>query len=334
MGARNRVFSHAVVGGIPQDLKYRGEPTETVIGDDNTFREFVTINAGTAQDKAVTRIGNGCLFMAGCHVGHDCVVGDGAIIANSVALAGHVILEDHVHFGGLSAAHQFSRVGRLAFIGGMTGVAMDVAPYCMISGSRGELTGLNVIGLQRSGMDEDQVGRVKQAYKIYFRSSLAGGRGAGPAQGGAGAVPRGGALHHLHRGHQARHHALTLRPMATIGLIAGSGGFPALFAAGARRAGHRVVAAAHVNQTDPELERHVDALTWVKLGQFGKIVEALKAGGATQTVLLGAITKKRFFVDALPDAVGLELMAKVAIRSDDNLLRDDRRPCWRSAACR
>lgn len=109
--------------------------------------------------------------------------------------------------------------------------------------------------------------------------------------------------------------------MTTIGLIAGGGGFPALFAAAARRAGHRVVAVAHVNQTDPELERHVDAITWVKLGQFGKIVEALRAGGANQSVLLGAITKKRFFVDALPDAVGLELMAKVAIRSDDNLLR-------------
>jgi UDP-N-acetylglucosamine acyltransferase len=172
MGARNRVFSNAVVGGIPQDLKYQGEPTETVIGDGNTFREFVTINAGTVQDQGVTRIGSGCLFMANCHVGHDCVVGDGAIIANSVALAGHVILEDHVHFGGLSAAHQFSRVGRLAFVGGMTGVAMDVAPYCMINGARGELTGLNVIGLQRSGMDEEQVNRVKQAFKIYFRSSL------------------------------------------------------------------------------------------------------------------------------------------------------------------
>jgi UDP-N-acetylglucosamine acyltransferase len=172
MGQGNRVFSGAVVGGIPQDLKYRGEPTATVIGDQNTFREFVTINAGTAQDRGVTTIGNGCLFMANSHVGHDCVIGDGAIIANSVALAGHVVLEDHVHFGGLSAAHQFSRVGRLAFIGGLTGVAMDVAPYCMINGPRGELTGLNVIGLQRSGMNEEQVGRVKQAFKIYFRSSL------------------------------------------------------------------------------------------------------------------------------------------------------------------
>jgi len=109
--------------------------------------------------------------------------------------------------------------------------------------------------------------------------------------------------------------------MGTIGLIAGSGGFPALFAEGARRAGHRVVAAAHVNQTEKSLERHVDALTWVKLGQFGKVVEALKAGGATQAVMLGAITKKRFFIDTLPDAIGLELMARVAIRSDDTLLR-------------
>jgi UDP-N-acetylglucosamine acyltransferase len=172
MGQGNRIFSGAVVGGIPQDLKYRGEPTETVIGDRNTFREFVTINAGTAQDRGVTTIGNGCLFMANSHVGHDCVIGDGAIIANSVALAGHVILEDHVHFGGLSAAHQFSRVGRLAFIGGMTGVAMDVAPYCMVNGARGEVAGLNTIGMQRAGMSEDQVGRIKQAFKIYFRSSL------------------------------------------------------------------------------------------------------------------------------------------------------------------
>jgi DUF1009 family protein len=109
--------------------------------------------------------------------------------------------------------------------------------------------------------------------------------------------------------------------MATIGLIAGSGGFPALFAAAARRAGHRVVAAAHVNQTDPALAREVDAITWVKLGQFGKIVEALRAGGATQSVMLGALAKKRFFIDTLPDAVGLELLARVATRSDDTLLR-------------
>jgi UDP-N-acetylglucosamine acyltransferase len=172
LGARNRVFSHAVVGGIPQDLKYRGEPTETVIGDDNTFREFVTINAGTVQDQGVTRIGNGCLFMANSHVGHDCAIGDRAIVANSVGLSGHVVLEEDVHFGGLAGAHQFVRVGRFAFVGGMTGVVMDVAPYCIVMGTRAELNGLNTIGMQRGGMSEDQIGRVKQAYKIFFRSNL------------------------------------------------------------------------------------------------------------------------------------------------------------------
>jgi UDP-N-acetylglucosamine acyltransferase len=172
LGAGNRVFPHAVIGEIPQDLKYRGEPTTLVIGDRNVFREFTTVHLGTAGGGGVTRIGDGGLFMANCHVAHDCQIGDGAIIANSVALAGHVLLEDHVHFGGLSAAQQFSRVGRLAFVGGMTGINMDVAPYCTASGSRGELNGLNTIGMQRAGMSEDQISRVKQAYKIVFRSNL------------------------------------------------------------------------------------------------------------------------------------------------------------------
>lgn len=109
--------------------------------------------------------------------------------------------------------------------------------------------------------------------------------------------------------------------MATIGLIAGAGGFPLLLAAEARRAGHRVVATGFVNSTDPALERAVDAFTWVKLGQFGRIIEALKAGGATSSVLLGGVTKRRFFIDVLPDAVGLQMMARAAVRTDDNLLR-------------
>ena len=172
LGAGNRIFPHAVVGEAPQDLKYRGEPTALVVGDGNTFREFVTVHAGTVQGGGVTRIGSRCLFMANSHVAHDCQIGDGAIIANSVALAGHVTLEDNVHFSGLAAAHQFTRVGRLAFVSGLTGVAMDVAPYCTVSGARAELAGLNTVGLQRAGMTEDQIGRVKQAYKIVFRSNL------------------------------------------------------------------------------------------------------------------------------------------------------------------
>ena len=172
LGADNRVFSFAVVGGVPQDLKYQGEPTRLEVGDRNTFREYVTINTGTVGGGGVTRIGNGCLFMANSHVGHDCLIADGAIVANSVALAGHVTVEEHVHLGGLAAVHQFCRIGRLAFVSGLTGVTMDVAPYTTVAGARAELGGLNVIGLQRAGLDEAQVGRVKQAFKIYFRSGL------------------------------------------------------------------------------------------------------------------------------------------------------------------
>jgi UDP-N-acetylglucosamine acyltransferase len=172
MGEGNRVFSHAVVGEIPQDLKYGGEPTRLAVGDRNTFRECVTINLGTVGGGGVTTIANGCLFMANSHVGHDCTIGDGAIIANSVALAGHILIEDHVHISGLAAAHQFTRIGRLAFVSGLTGVAMDVPPYCMVTGGRAELAGLNTVGLQRAGMTEEQIGRVKQAYKVLFRSNL------------------------------------------------------------------------------------------------------------------------------------------------------------------
>jgi UDP-N-acetylglucosamine acyltransferase len=172
LGQGNRVFPHAVLGGLPQDLKYRGEPTTLEIGDRNTFREFTTVSLGTAGGGGVTRIGAGGLFMANSHVGHDCQIGDGAIIANSVAFAGHVTVEDHVHVGGISGIHQFCRIGRFAFVGGMTGVAMDVAPFCMVSGARAELAGINAIGMQRAGMTDDQIGRVKQAYKIVFRSNL------------------------------------------------------------------------------------------------------------------------------------------------------------------
>ena len=172
LGEGNRVFPHAVVGEVPQDLKYRGEPTELAIGDRNTFREGVTVSLGTAQGGGVTRIGSGCLLMANSHVGHDCDVGDGAIIANSVALAGHDVLEDHVHISGLAAAHQFCRIGRLAFVSGLTGVTMDVPPFCTVAGPRAELAGLNAVGMQRAGMSEERIGNVKQAYKIVFRANL------------------------------------------------------------------------------------------------------------------------------------------------------------------
>ena len=172
IGERNRIFQFASVGGAPQDLKYAGEDTQLIIGDGNTLRESVTMNIGTVGGGGVTRVGNNNLFMAYSHVAHDCVVGNGCIIANGVALAGHVQLEDSVILGGLSAVHQFTRLGKHAFIAGGSMVVMDVPPYCTAQGDRAELAGLNVVGLQRHGFSEEQIGRIKEAYKILFRSKL------------------------------------------------------------------------------------------------------------------------------------------------------------------
>ena len=172
IGERNRIFQFASVGGAPQDLKYAGEDTQLIIGDGNTLRESVTMNIGTVGGGGVTRVGNNNLFMAYSHVAHDCVVGNGCVIANGVALAGHVQLEDSVILGGLSAVHQFTRLGKHAFIAGGSMVVMDVPPYCTAQGDRAELAGLNVVGLQRHGFTEEQIGRIKEAYKILFRSKL------------------------------------------------------------------------------------------------------------------------------------------------------------------
>ncbi|HEY8208485.1 MAG TPA: acyl-ACP--UDP-N-acetylglucosamine O-acyltransferase [Myxococcaceae bacterium] len=172
VGKRNRIFQLCSVGAVPQDLKYAGEDTQLVIGDDNTIREFATLHIGTAGGGGVTRIGNKNLFMAYSHVAHDCQVGSGCILSNSANIAGHVHLSDHVILGGLSAVHQFTRIGKHAFIAGGAMVAMDVPPYCTAQGDRAELAGLNTVGLARNGFSEDQIARVKDAYRILFRSKL------------------------------------------------------------------------------------------------------------------------------------------------------------------
>lgn len=172
IGAENRIFQFASIGAVPQDLKYAGEPTRLVIGDGNQFREFTTVHLGTVQGGGVTTIGNGGLFMASSHVAHDCKVGDHVILANSVALAGHVVLEDHVILGGLSAVHQFTQIGRHAFLSGGAIVTMDIPPYCTAQGDRAQLAGLNSVGLARHGFSQAQIRRIKSAYKIVFRSGL------------------------------------------------------------------------------------------------------------------------------------------------------------------
>jgi len=172
IGADNVVFQFASVGAIPQDLKYAGEPTRLVIGDANQIREFSTVHIGTAAGGGVTRLGNRCLLMANSHVAHDVQLGDGCVLANSTALAGHVVVEDHVIFGGLSAVHQFTRIGRLAFVSGGAMVTQDVPPYVTVQGDRAEVVGLNTVGLTRAHFDEHAQARVKGAYKIVFRSKM------------------------------------------------------------------------------------------------------------------------------------------------------------------
>ena len=172
LGADNVVFHLASIGAIPQDLKYAGEPTKVVIGDGNQFREFITVHLGTAGGGGVTRIGNRCLMMANSHVAHDVQLGDNCVLANSTALGGHVVVEDRVIFGGLSGVHQFTRVGRLAFISGGAMVTQDVPPYCTVHGNRAEVIGINTVGLSRARFDEHAISRVKAAYKLVFRSKM------------------------------------------------------------------------------------------------------------------------------------------------------------------
>ena len=172
LGEGNVVFQFAAVGAIPQDLKYAGEATRLVIGNSNQIREFATVHIGTTGGGGVTRVGNGCLLMANSHVAHDVQLGDGCILANSVALAGHVVVEDHVIFGGLAAVHQFTRIGRLAFVSGGAMVTQDVPPYVTVQGDRAEVVGINTVGLTRAHFDEHAQGRVKSAFKILYRSKL------------------------------------------------------------------------------------------------------------------------------------------------------------------
>lgn len=172
LGERNRIFQFASVGADPQDLKYAGEDTELVLGNENLVREFVTLHKGTAGGGGATRIGNGNLFMANCHVAHDCVVGNGCRIGNGSALAGHVTMEDHVIISGLAAVHQFTRLGKHAFISGGAMVTMDIPPYATAQGDRAELVGLNTVGLERSGFSKEQIERIKEGHRILFRSKL------------------------------------------------------------------------------------------------------------------------------------------------------------------
>ena len=168
IGKGNKIYSFASIGSAPQDLKYNGEETKLIIGDKNTIREYVTINPGTIGGGGETKIGDNCLFMISSHVAHDCLVGNNVIIANNVPLGGHAIIEDNVVIGGNSAVQQFTRIGKMAMIGGMTGVLHDVIPYGLSTGNRNSLQGLNLIGLRRAKFENKNILELNDAYKEIF----------------------------------------------------------------------------------------------------------------------------------------------------------------------
>ena len=168
IGNGNKIYPFASIGNDPQDLKYNGEETKLIIGNNNKIREYVTINPGTVAGGTLTKIGNNCLFMISSHIAHDCHVGNNVIIANNVPLGGHVIIEDNVVIGGNSAVQQFTRIGKLAMIGGMTGVLHDVIPYGLSIGNRNYLQGLNLIGLRRAKFDNKNILGLSEAYKEIF----------------------------------------------------------------------------------------------------------------------------------------------------------------------
>lgn len=176
LGERVQIGIGAILGGDPQDLKYRGEETWVDIGDDTSVREYATINRGTAH-SITTSVGRHCFLMSYVHLAHDCHIGDNVIISNGTQLAGHVTVEDKATISGLCAVHQFARIGRHSFIGGCSRVAQDVPPFVRAVGNPIKLFGLNSVGLRRTGFEEDVVRELKRAYRLCFRSDLNLGQG-------------------------------------------------------------------------------------------------------------------------------------------------------------
>ena len=172
IGRECHIFTGAVIGSIPQDLKYRGEDSELIIGDRNRIREYVTINPGTEGGGNKTIIGSDCLLMAYSHVAHDCIVGDHVVMANSAALAGHITVEDRAIIGGLVGVHQFVRIGQLAMVGGCSRVVQDVPPFSMVVGYPSKVFGLNNEGLRRAEIGNDVRDQLHRAYKVLFYSKL------------------------------------------------------------------------------------------------------------------------------------------------------------------
>ena len=170
IGKKNKIYPFASIGSDPQDLKYKGEKSELVIGDNNTIREYVTSNPGTSGGGGVTKIGNGNLLMIGAHIAHDCMIGNNVVVANNAAIAGHAEIGDDVIIGGNCGIQQFARIGKMAMIGGMTGVSRDVIPYGLSFGNRNYLGGINLIGLRRRNVPNKEILTLTEAYKEIFKT--------------------------------------------------------------------------------------------------------------------------------------------------------------------
>ena len=170
IGKNNQIYPFSSIGTPPQDLKYKGEKNSLVIGNNNKFREYVNINPGTEQGGGITRIGDNNLFMVYCHVAHDCMISNNIVLANNVQVGGHVTIQKNAIVGGSCAIHQFSRIGEHAMIGGMTGVLSDVIPFGLSMGNRNNLMGLNLIGLRRSKVSNENIKKIQLAYEIIFKT--------------------------------------------------------------------------------------------------------------------------------------------------------------------
>lgn len=172
IGENNSIDSFVALGGAPQDLGYKGEATELVIGDNNLIREYASIHRGTVKGGGVTRIADNCMIMAYAHIGHDCIIASHVIIVNAAHLSGHTEVAQRATVGGLTGTHQFSRIGTFAFVGGGSAVSKDVPPYAMVTGERGQMriSGLNKVGLRRNGVSRETIAKIDAAYRIIFHS--------------------------------------------------------------------------------------------------------------------------------------------------------------------
>ena len=170
IGKKNIFYPMSSIGSDPQDLKYKGEKTSLIIGEANTIREHVTINTGTKQGGGITKVGNNNLIMIGAHIAHDCIVGNNVVMANNSAIAGHAFIEDSVIIGAKCGIQQFVRIGKLAMIGGMTGVSRDVIPYSLSTGNRNFLNGINIVGLRRIKTQNKDIINLTEAYKEIFKT--------------------------------------------------------------------------------------------------------------------------------------------------------------------